>query len=98
MLYGLKMRHKTEFVAGGSNVFCRELIPKDRVLPEMQDKVSESRFADLRVAGFFMQTTPGFQTSVYADGDPTDEPPVRHLHYHIPRLIPERHNARMAYM
>lgn len=42
-----------------------ELIPKDRVLPEMQDKVSESRFADLGFADCFMQTTPGFQTSVY---------------------------------
>ena len=73
----------TEFVAGGSNVSAGELIPKDRVLPEMQDEVFESCFADFGVAGCFMQTTPGFQTSVYADGDPTDEPPVRHLHYHI---------------
>lgn len=48
----------TEFVAGGSNVSAGELIPKDRVLPEMQDKVSESRSADLRVAGALCRRRP----------------------------------------
>lgn len=84
MLYGLKCVKRRNLLPAAAMFSAGELIPKDRVLPEMQDKVSESRSADLGVAGCFMQTTPGFQTSVYADGDPTDEPPVRHLHYHIP--------------
>ena len=84
----------TEFVADGSNVSTDGLIPMDRVLPEMQDKVSESDSADFGVANCFMQTTPGFQTCVYEDGYPTDEPPARHLHYHIPGSIDVRLSDR----